>query len=389
MSKTLSSILKAIPKDRDALQPVREILLANAMMIGEIPSPTDGESERITFLGNRFTEESLQNISIDEAGNCMAMIPGTVGEKNILVCAHADTVFHKKVDHAMSVTGKTITGPGIGDNSLGLAAITTLAPIVNRLNLEIEDNIILLGASRSLGHGNLGGIRFFLDHFKQPIRAGICIEGIQLGRLSYSSVGMLRGEINIKVPSEYDWTRFGAANAVAILTKVVQRIMQIPIPSEPPTKIIFGSINSGTSFATQPTTANLRFEVRSEEVGMVSKLREQIDDIVEETANETNTDLRFSVVAQRKSGGLAYGHPMVKSMRKILNKLKVKPHVEPSVGELSELIDRGIPSVTIGLTKGTHKNEFNETIEIQPTFEGLAQLIALIKAIDGGHCDDE
>lgn len=121
---------------------------------------------------------------------------------------------------------------------------------------------------------------------------------------------------------------------------------------------------------------------------MVGKLHEQIVDIVEETANATNTEISLTPVAQRKAGGLTYGHPIVKSMRNILAQLKVKPHVEPSVGELSELINKGIPSVTIGLTRGSHKNEFNETIEIQPTFDGLAQLVALIAAIDGGLCDE-
>lgn len=388
MTKALANILNAIPEHRDALQPIREILLANAMMIGEFPAPTNEEGERITFISNRFIEEGLQNISIDEAGNCMAMMPGTVGKNNILICAHADTVFSTSVDHAMAVTHDTITGPGIGDNSLGLAAIATLPEVFKRLNLKTEDNIILLGATSSLGRGNLEGMRFFLENFKDPIRAGVCIEGIQLGRLSYTSAGMLRAEITITVPSEYDWTRFGASNPVAILSKVVQRIQSIPIPTEPETKIIFGSMNAGTSFATQPTSANLRFEVRSEEVGMVGKLHEQIVDIVEETANATNTEISLTPVAQRKAGGLTYGHPIVKSMRNILAQLKVKPHVEPSVGELSELINKGIPSVTIGLTRGSHKNEFNETIEIQPTFDGLAQLVALIAAIDGGLCDE-
>lgn len=388
MSKALANILSDIPKNRDALQPIREILLANAMMIGEVPAPTNEEEERITFISNRFIEEGLQNISIDEAGNCMAMIPGSVGDNNILICAHADTVFSSKVDHAMAVTNDTITGPGIGDNSLGLAAIVTLPEVFKRLDVQPKDNIILLGATRSLGRGNLAGMRFFLENFKQPIRAGVCIEGIQLGRLSYTSVGMLRGEVTVTVPSEYDWTRFGASNAIAIMSKVVQRIMSLPIPSEPETKIIFGSMNAGTSFATQPTSANLRFEVRSEEVGMVSKLTEKIEDIIEETANATNTEIELSAVAQRQAGGLDYGHPMVKSMRKILSELKIKPHVEPSVGELSELINKGIPSVTIGLTKGTHKNEFNETIDIKPTFDGLAQIVALIAAIDGGLCDE-
>ncbi len=384
----LKKILNSLSEHSDTLQSIREMLLANAVMIGEIPSPTGEEEERITFLGNRYTEEGLDNISIDEAGNCMAMIPGSVGENNILVCAHADTVFNSKIDHAMSVQQNTITGPGIGDNSLGLAALATMPSVLKRLDLQLEDNIILLADTGSLGLGNLSGIRFFLDNFKSPIRAGVCVEGIHLGRLSYSSVGMLRGEIKVRMPSEYDWTRFGASNPVAILSKVIQQIMRIPIPNEPETKIIFGSMNAGTSFATQPTSARLRFEIRSEEGGMVSKLRDQIEDIIDEIANSTNTGIKLSIIAQRKKGGLEYGHPLVKCMRSIHNQLDIKSHVEPSVGELSELIAHEIPSVTLGLTKGSHKNEDDETIEIQPTFDGLAQLVALLQAIDGGLCDE-
>lgn len=388
MPKKSDSILKSIPRHREELTSLREILLANALMLGELPAPTYQEEARITFMGNRFTEEGLQNISIDEAGNGMAILPGSKGDNNILVCAHADTVFSAKTDHAMSVGPNSIQGPGIGDNSLGLAAVVTLPEILKRLNIELEDNLILLGCSRSLGHGDLGGMRFFLENNKLPIRAGVCVEGIQLGRLSYTSIGMLRGEIVVNVPSEYDWTKFGAAGAVVLLTKVVQRIMEIPIPMEPPTRILFGSLNAGTSFGTEPTTANLRFEIRSEKVGMAAQLRQQIEDIIAEVANASDTEIELSIIAQRTPAGLSYGHPMVRTMRRILKQIELKPHAEPSVGELSELISKGVPAVTLGLTRGQHKNEFKESIEIQPIFDGLAQLVALLQSIDGGFCDE-
>jgi len=389
MAMTFESILASIHPNREALSSVRELLLANAMMIGEIPAPTGHEAERITFITNRFTEDGLQNISIDEAGNGMAILPGKSPQKNILVCAHVDTVFHQSVDHAMSVTGTTIMGPGIGDNSLGLASLVTLPEILKRLGIRFDSNIILLGCTRSLGRGDLGGIRFFLDNNKLPLQAGISVEGIQLGRLSYTGIGMLRGEISVSMPSAYDWARFGASGSVAILTKVIQRIMEIPISSQPPTQIIFGSINGGTSFGTRPTSANLRFEIRSEKEGMITELKERIIDITEETENLSEAEIEFSVVAERQTGGLGYGHPIVRSMRKILETLEVKPRVEPSVGELSQLIERGIPSITLGLTRGENKNEFNESIDIRPIFGGLAQLIALLQSIDGGLCDEQ
>ena len=75
-------------------------------MLGEIPAPTFAEEDRIQFLANRFTEEGLQNISIDEAGNAMGILPGQKGDHTILVVAHADTPFDAASDHAMFVTEK-------------------------------------------------------------------------------------------------------------------------------------------------------------------------------------------------------------------------------------------------------------------------------------------
>ena len=137
MSKDFESILKQIHPNREAIHSIRELLLANTVMLGEISSPTFSEEERIRFLSNRFIEEGLHNISIDEAGNGMGVLPGKKGKKagNILVCAHADTVFSDKVDHAMSVSADIMTGPGVGDNSLGLAAIVTLPEILRPCRL--------------------------------------------------------------------------------------------------------------------------------------------------------------------------------------------------------------------------------------------------------------
>lgn len=387
MPAAFESILTDIHRHREALHSIRELLLANAVMVGEVPSPTNLEEERIRFLSNRFLEEGLQNISVDEAGNGMGVLPGKTGSKNILICANADTVFSPKIDHAMSVSAERISGPGIGDNSLGLAAIMTLPEIFRRLNIQFDDNLILMGCTQSLGRGDLGGIRFFLENNQLPLRAGVSVEGIQLGRLSYASVGMLRGEITVDVPNNFDWAKFGATGSVAVLTRAVQRMTEIPMPMNPPTQIIFGSISGGTSFDTHPASASLRFEVRSEKEGMVAKIREQIENIVEELSISSETEISFAPVAQRQPGGLPYSHPMVRTMRNILDTLDVKPRVEPSVDELSQLIEHGIPGITLGLTRGCHKNELDESIDIQPIFDGLSQLIALLQSIDGGHCD--
>ena len=150
--KEMEGILKQLPKDRAKLEEIREILLANTLMLGEIPAPTFEEQNRMQFLCDRFTESGLLDISIDEAGNAAAVIPGTEGEKNILIVAHADTPFDKKEDHTFSVSTDRITGPGVADNSLGLAAIASLPPLLHKLNIKLKDNLILMSYSRKRKH---------------------------------------------------------------------------------------------------------------------------------------------------------------------------------------------------------------------------------------------
>ena len=44
---------------RDELARGREILLANALMLGEIPAPSGQEENRIRFLADRFSKQNI------------------------------------------------------------------------------------------------------------------------------------------------------------------------------------------------------------------------------------------------------------------------------------------------------------------------------------------
>ena len=126
-----------------------------------------------------------------------------------------------------------ITGPGIADNAIGLAAVVGLPRLLKHLGVELKDDLLLLANVRSLGGGNLEGARSFLETKQRPIRAGICVEGATQGRLSYSGLGALRGEVTLRIPSNYDWDGFGAAGAISHLTRFINQLMEIPIPKEP------------------------------------------------------------------------------------------------------------------------------------------------------------
>ena len=108
-------VLDKLDGYENSLKELSELVLANIVMLGEIPAPTFGEKERVRFLIERFSDNHMLNCSTDEKGNALGIIPGTKGDKNILICAHTDTIFDEKIDHTISVQPQYMSGPGIGD----------------------------------------------------------------------------------------------------------------------------------------------------------------------------------------------------------------------------------------------------------------------------------
>ena len=383
----LSGLLDQIPERINKISEKRDSFLTDTVLLGEIPSPTYGENDRIRAVVDRFRENGLSSPTIDEFGNASARLPGTEGQSSILVMAHADSVFSREVRHEIQVGSGHMCGPGIADNALGLAAMIALPRLLDNLGIRLRDNLILVANSRSLGRANLEGASGFLETMSLPARAGICVEGSTLGRLSYSGLGTLRGEITLQVPSDYDWKRFGASGAISHLTGLINQIREIPIPKEPKTQLVFGGLRCGSSFNTSPKQGTLRFEITSEDNDIIGQMEEQLNEICEQFSAETGTLVSMEVVAKRQNCSIPFTHPLVKTTRSIMQEAGITPKVDPSTGDLNALILSGLPAVTLGLTTVENLREINETVQLDPLYAGMTQLVTLIQAIDQGICD--
>ncbi len=386
---TIASVLAQVNAHREGAGRLKDILLANLVMVGEIPAETFKEGKRIRFVMDRFRECGLDKISTDEANNVLSILPGREGKERILVCAHIDTLFDETVDHTVKMSTKTVEGAGIADNSLGVAVLCTLPTLLQELGIAFDADLILMGASQSLGRGNLQGIGFFLDHHPGGIKAGVCVEGVDLGRLSYQSIGMLRGEIICHDARRASGEEHLAGGAISPLAEVVRLIEAIPIPHRPRTTINLGAIHAGKSFHLAAAQGNLKFEIRSGQVGLVSTLQKRLEEIVRRVAWESGVELELEVIARRRNGGIAFEHPLTVATRQVMERLGIPPEVRPSVGELSSLISKKIPGITLGITERAQSAESREAVRIEPMFAGIAQLVAMLQAIDGGVCDVE
>ena len=379
---TEESILETVRRLPRQLETFRELLLANLVMIGEIPAPSFGESARIDFLKQRFNESGLQNCSTDEIGNGLAILPGSEGKKSILLAAHADTPFESTVNHSLSLDTDRVVGPGVGDNSLGIAVLATLPTILERLNISFRDNLVLMGTVRSLGRGNLQGLRFFLNNNQLPLVAAISVEGSRLGRLHYTTVASLGGEITCSTVDD-GWP----TGAIDILQDVINGLRLIEIPTQNRTDLVLGQVKGGTSFEYPARSALVRFQVSSESDETVKHITEQIQELTERVATESGASVELELIARRKSGGLRADHPLVLQARRIMTSLGLQPLEGCCASVASSFHERGIPALTIGITNGLQVNQPGEQVAIQPMMQGIAQLIGILMAMDGGCCE--
>ena len=170
--KSIDGILAELPNLQENAKGIQETLIANLIMLSEIPAPTFKEEKRIKLLLQRMLECGLQNVSTDEAGNGVGIIQGRDPSRNILLVAHADSVYSEKADHTISVLNDEIIGPGVADNSLGLAVLASLPTLLERLDIQLNSNLVLLGSTKGLGRGNLDGLKFFMDNNHLPAQLG-------------------------------------------------------------------------------------------------------------------------------------------------------------------------------------------------------------------------
>lgn len=365
---------------REKLRRLREILFANIVLTAEIPSPTGAERRLTRFLTDRFTEAGLANISLDQAGNIAGVLPGRSGTRNLLVVAHLDKIWAETDDHTVSVGVGMMSGRGLADNSLGVAILATLPIILEELDLDLEANLVLLGTTRSFGRGDLAGMRFFLENSERALDAALVLEGIDLGRLSHSSLGMARGEIAVEnprgaIPDGPD------GGVVATIHALLGDLLAIDAREAPEARIRIGSFEAGSDYSTAPHAGLIRFEIHSQDAEQVGRIEEKIAKLVERYQGDAILT-RLEMIAHRRPGNLGEDHPLVRRTRGIHARLGIESRMTPSVSELALLLDRGIPALTLGITRGEGRHTAGESIALEPLFDGLAQIVAVLQVMD-------
>lgn len=386
----MDEFLKNLPTIVDEIKAIRDTIITNIVLIGQTPAPIFKEKKRSTLFQERLVEFGVDEVTTDGYRNPIGIIRGTASEKPpIFVVAHLDTFIEKDIVHNYTIKENTITGPGILDNSLGVGVLVSLPIVFKRLGMRFESDIVLAGTIQSIGKGNLRGIRHLLKTWPTPIRGAVCLEGVELGRLNYFSDGMIRGEIVCTIPEEKGVMHKFTPNAILILNEVINDIMNLRLSQRPRSRIVIGKIIGGANHGKIAYDATLGFEIRSDSYKMVKTIYSDFKDIVDGIGHENEVSLSMKTISNLKAARLRFNHPLVKNAAAVLETLGIKPVSKSTESAMSIFLSRKIPTVTLGITHGENYYTDNATMEIEPMFKGVAQIVGVLKAIDNGVCDEQ
>jgi len=358
-------------------------LLDLTVEIQQIPAPTFAEAQRAQFIKGMFEAEGLRDISIDAEPNLYARLPGKGRGKPLIVSAHMDTVFPMETELRAVRKKDRIIGPGIGDNSLGVAALLGLIWLLRDHDVDLPGDLWLVANVCEEGLGDLRGMRAVVDRFGAGVHAYLIIEGLSLGYIQHRALGVQRYRVTARTNGGHSWSDYGKPSALHELSTLVTRLTDIPLPDNPRTTMNVGRMGGGTSINAIAAEAWLELDLRSESPQFLMELVQRVEQLVE-TANGPGVRVEAEVIGQRPAGELPVEHPLVRLAEDCLKEQGIEPKLMIGSTDANVPLSLGLPAVVLGVTNGAGAHTTGEFIHTAPVGRGMQQLLQFVsKAWDG------
>jgi tripeptide aminopeptidase len=372
--------IEAVRAAADAVTP--DVLELTAL-ISAVPSPTGEETAKSLLVDRLFATAGLVT-ERDALGDVVGVIPGRqstrAGTSKLVVAAHIDTVFPNGTPLEVKRSAGRLTGPGVGDNSVAVAAAIKLADLLRIAGEVPAVDVLVTGNVGEEGLGNLRGIREVLASHSD-IGAVVALEGHNLGRVTHVAVGSRRFRITVKGPGGHSWGDFGRANAIHGLSKLIAELDAIPLPRSPKTTLNVGMISGGVSVNTIAPDASCLLDLRSIDESALRRLSDRVTRLVDRSNRGDSVEYTAESIGERPAGVVPADSPIVQISASTLAALGLEPSFDASSTDANVPIAAGIPAVCVGLTTGGNVHRTDEYIDVEPVPMGVTQLALLTLAL--------
>ncbi len=355
-----------------------------AVQIQQIPAPTFDEMKRAEFVRDRFVENGLHDVSMDELGNVYGRLfvenRKQQDARPLIVSAHLDTVFPLGTDLRATRSAGLIRGPGLGDNSLGVAALLGLLWKLREQNTTPAGDIWFVANIGEEGLGDLRGMKAVVERFGADVRAYLVLEGLALGHVYHRAVGVKRYRVTARTTGGHSWSDYGKPSAIHELARLVVQLTSLELPAHPRTTMNVGKISGGTSVNVIAAEASLELDLRSEGQEALAELISRAEKIIH-NASRHDVRVEAEVIGQRPAGVISPNHPLVKLAEECLRELGIEPILTVGSTDANIPLSKGYPAIVLGVSTGGSAHTVREYINTEPVAQGMEQLVKFVERV--------
>jgi tripeptide aminopeptidase len=352
-----------------------------AIQIQQIPAPTFAEGVRANFVQRQFQQLGLEEVAQDELCNVYGRYRGQDPSRPpVIISAHTDTVFPAGTNLNIRREGNRIYGPGLADNSAGVAGLIMLGQALRAHGLRPQRDIWLVANIAEEGLGDLKGMRAVVERFGRRATY-LVLEGGSFGHLVHRAIGVKRFRLDVRAQGGHSWADFGQTSAIHVLGRLIAAIADVAVPAQPKTTYNVGIIEGGTSINTIAETASLLLDLRSEGPSELARLEQQVRQIVAVANTQPNQQIRLTQIGDRPAGELAAESPLLGWATDALRLMEwPHPGYAASSTDANIPLSLGCEALCIGLSHSGNVHRLDEYFDTTHFPRGLGQLLLLTLA---------
>lgn len=393
ISPDVPELFARLAPARERLARADERVLRTQIALSEIPAPTGDEQARGALVAARFRALGLHDVVTDDVGNVTGSRRGATDEAPVLVCAHLDTVFPEGTAVGVARDGRQLCGPGIVDNSRGLAAMLALAEAVDGTSLRTRRPILFAATVGEEGAGDLRGAKHLFARLGTTPSACIALDGAGDDRIVHRALGARRSRVVFHGMGGHSWAAFGVPNPVHAAGAAAAKLAALPLPRRPRTTLSVCRIGGGISVNAIPEEAWIEIDLRSSSSLVLDRCSLEIEQAMRAAVREENlrrspgtSPLTFAVttIGDRPCGELPKEHPLVLAAAAATYAIGRTPELVTASTDANVPISLGVPAIAIGAGgRGGGVHTPNEWYDNTDGPLGVARALTVLVAAAG------
>ena len=356
-------------------------IVSDAVLLNDLPSPSEAEKIRMDFVVQRLGEFGISNIFTDELGNVIALFPayGTRSDY-LLVVAEVGDMNYSPLGNSVRLSLDKAIGQGLGERSFGPAALLGFAEFAQATGFHLDKNLMLLFTRSSSVDEREEAFRHFLEGWGDSISCGIFVRGTGLGAVETRHVGSYRLSVHVTTEEREMLSAGDGSSAAGILGGIAAQIAGITWDEKQTAMVNIARMEAGLGHGHWAAQGEMEIELMAEDDRMLETVKSVVTGSIAKAAQSSGAKIESLVRFKRAVGDPKLNAPLLGLVRGALSKIGIKAETGIVSEKVSVLNERGIPAVAVGLTTGRTRLE-REEVDLAPIAGGFRQLLLVIEGV--------